>query len=254
MLILTKMGFLISNLQSVFSYHVRFFFFYRLSPFDKYEDFEAFLVFIDSSKRSLKCVLLHNGNLFGSVPIGHSVSLCEEYGDMKRVIELLEYHTHNWVICVDLKMLGVLLGQQRGYTKYPCYLCMWDSRAREKHWVESDWPPRSALKPGDPNILYEPLVDRKNVIFPPLHLKLGLMKQFVKALKMEGDCFRYLLTALPGLSYEKIKAGVFDGPQIRQLIRDPNFIGTMTELEKRCLVIIQGHCHELSWKSTSREL
>ena len=27
-------------------------------------------LFIDSSKRSLKCVLLHNGNLYGSVPLG----------------------------------------------------------------------------------------------------------------------------------------------------------------------------------------
>lgn len=36
-------------------------------------------LFIDSSKRSLKCVLLHNGNLFGAVPKSHSVYLCEEY-------------------------------------------------------------------------------------------------------------------------------------------------------------------------------
>nr|DBA21386.1 TPA: hypothetical protein GDO54_018032 [Pyxicephalus adspersus] len=42
----------------------------------------------------------------------------------------------------------------------PSYLSMWNSRARERHWVESNWPPRSDLKPGDPNILHEPLVDR----------------------------------------------------------------------------------------------
>ena len=30
-------------------------------------------LFIDSFKRSLKCVLLHNGNKFACVPIGHSV-------------------------------------------------------------------------------------------------------------------------------------------------------------------------------------
>ncbi|GBN22004.1 hypothetical protein AVEN_175745-1 [Araneus ventricosus] len=30
-------------------------------------------LFIDISKRSLKCVLLQNGNLFGAVPIGHKV-------------------------------------------------------------------------------------------------------------------------------------------------------------------------------------
>lgn len=189
-------------------------------------------LFIDSSKRSLKCVLLHNGNLFGAVPIGHSVCLHEEYEDIKRVIDLLQYNMHKWIICVDLKMVCFLLGQQRGYTKYPCFLCMWDSRAREKHWLQSNWPARSDLKSGDPNILHQPLVDRKNIIFPPLHIKLGLMKQYVKALPIEGDCFKYLITAFPSLSFEKIKAGVFDGPQIRKLVKDENFIETMTELQK----------------------
>ena len=32
-------------------------------------------LFIDSLKKSLGCVLLHNGNLFGAIPIGHSVYL-----------------------------------------------------------------------------------------------------------------------------------------------------------------------------------
>ena len=39
-------------------------------------------IFIDSSKQSLKCVL-QDGNLFGAVPIGRSVCLREEYGDVK---------------------------------------------------------------------------------------------------------------------------------------------------------------------------
>ena len=38
-------------------------------------------LFLDSSKQSLKCVLLHNGNLYGGVPIGHSVHLRETYDD-----------------------------------------------------------------------------------------------------------------------------------------------------------------------------
>ena len=36
-------------------------------------------LFIDSSKRSLKAVLLHNGNLKPSIPIAHSVHLHESY-------------------------------------------------------------------------------------------------------------------------------------------------------------------------------
>ena len=41
-------------------------------------------LFIDSSKQSLKAILLHNGNHFGSVPIYHSVFLREDYGDIKK--------------------------------------------------------------------------------------------------------------------------------------------------------------------------
>ena len=31
-------------------------------------------------------------------------------------------------------------------------------------------------------MINEPLVDRNSILLPPLHMKLGLMKQFVKAL------------------------------------------------------------------------
>ena len=63
-------------------------------------------MFIDRSKRSLKCVLLHNGNKFACVPIGHSVILKEHYSCVKMVLEKMCYKEHNWVICVDLKMVN----------------------------------------------------------------------------------------------------------------------------------------------------
>ena len=66
-------------------------------------------LFLDSSKQSLKCVLLHNGNLYGGVPVGHFVHLRETYDDIKAVINLLKYHEHNWILCIDLKMV---IGQQ----------------------------------------------------------------------------------------------------------------------------------------------
>ena len=37
--------------------------------------------------------------------------------------------------------------------------------------------------------------------------------------------------AFPGLTLEKLKASIFDGPQIRQLIRDPEFKNSMKEVE-----------------------
>ena len=44
------------------------------------------------------------------------------------------------------------------------------------------------------------------------------MKQFVKSLNQEGDYFRYLGNKFPSISDAKLKAGVFDGPQIRKLL------------------------------------
>jgi hypothetical protein len=38
---------------------------------------------------------------------------------LKLVPEKIKYHEHERQICGDLKFIGLLLGQQRGYTKYP---------------------------------------------------------------------------------------------------------------------------------------
>jgi hypothetical protein len=57
------------------------------------------------------------------------------------------------------------------------------------------------------------------------------MKQFVKALNKDGLCIEYIVHKLPGLSMEKLKAGIFDVPQIRQLINDRHFIALMNEIE-----------------------
>ena len=84
---------------------------------------------------------------------------------------------------------------------------------------------------GEKDIINEPLVDGNKIIFPPLHIKLGLMKQFVKALNKEGNCFEYICRTFPGLSNEKLKAGIFDGPQIRKLLKDTNFVNSMNSVE-----------------------
>lgn len=189
-------------------------------------------LFIDSSKHSLKCVLLHNTNKYGAVPLGHSIHLKETYESVKTVIELLNYHIHNWIICVDLKMVNLLLGQQRGFTKYPCFICMWDSRDRKNHWSRKDWPKRKTFHCGDPNVVSEPIVSREKIIFPPLHIKLGIMKQFVKSLDDDRPCFKHIRDVLPAVSYEKVRAGIFDGPQIRQLLRDESLEEMMNATEK----------------------
>jgi hypothetical protein len=43
-------------------------------------------LFIDSSSRSLKAVLLHNGNLYPSIPVAHSVQMKEDYDNVKHLL------------------------------------------------------------------------------------------------------------------------------------------------------------------------
>jgi len=56
-----------------------------------------------------------------------------------------------------------------------------------------------------------------------MHLKLGLMKNFVKAMNQEEAAFNYIREKFPRLSGAKSKEGVFIGPQIRDLIEDEYF-------------------------------
>ena len=80
----------------------------------------------------------------------------EQYDAIKRVLERINYSKHQWVICVDLKMVNFLLGQQSGYTKHPCFLCKWDSRAKDEHYIKRDWGGRE-LKVGEKNVINEVL-------------------------------------------------------------------------------------------------
>jgi hypothetical protein len=117
-------------------------------------------LFIDSSQSSLKAVLLHNGNKYASIPVGHSVHLKDKYDNLAFILTKLNYKKYEWTICGDLKVISMILGQQGGYTKYPCFLCEWDSRAKAKHWTEKVWPSRT-LKVGEKNVHFESLVDPK---------------------------------------------------------------------------------------------
>ena len=97
-------------------------------------------------------------------------------------------------------MVGFLLGLQGEYTKFPCFICLWDSRAREQHWRRKEWPVGEQMVPGEKNILAQPLVERVKIVFPPLHIKLGVVKQFAKALNKEGACFKYICGKFPDLN------------------------------------------------------
>ena len=95
------------------------------------------------------------------------------------------------------------------------------------------WPHRQSLQPGMKNVQNNPLVDPQKVLLPPLHIKLGLMKNFVKAINKNGTAFHYLRQKFPRLSEAKIKEGIFVGPQIRNLLKDEHFDTILEGKEKK---------------------
>ena len=121
-------------------------------------------IFIDSSSRSLKAVLLHNGNSFSSILIGHSVQMKETHNSMDHLSPAVNYQEHTWLICEDLMVVGLVLGLQSGYTKYSCLLYLWGSQADDQHDVKQKWPLRQGLKPGLHNVQFHPLVEVNKIL------------------------------------------------------------------------------------------
>ena len=79
-------------------------------------------LFIDSSSRSLKAVLLHNTNKCPSIPLAHSVVMKENYQNEKALPDALNYAQYKWNVIGDFKMVAFLMGLQGGFTKFPCFL------------------------------------------------------------------------------------------------------------------------------------
>jgi len=123
---------------------------------------EHWRLFIDSSKESLKAVLLHNGNEMPSVPIAHGINVKETYETMKLLLELIKYDQFKRKICCDLKVVAMLRGMQGGYTKYCCFLCLWDSRDTNQHYKQEKWPERAISVVGKKNIKNSSLVKKDN--------------------------------------------------------------------------------------------
>ncbi|KAI6652464.1 hypothetical protein LOD99_7478 [Oopsacas minuta] len=105
---------------------------------------------------------------------------------------------------------------QPGYTRYCCFLYEWDSRARQSHYIVKEWPLQYQLTAGVKSVSCQSLVYLEKILLPPLHIKLGLMKNFVKAIveyNKEGEDFKYLKDKFPKVNDAKIKEeGIYRSP------------------------------------------
>lgn len=115
-----------------------------------------------------------------------------------------------WKICADLKVVALLSGLQTGYTKNMCFMCLWNSRYKDtSQYQKRDWAMRKVHAVGVNNILHENLVPIEQILQPPLHIKLGIVKNFIKALitRQNEQAFNQLQYIFPRLSKNKIKEG-----------------------------------------------
>jgi len=132
---------------------------------------------------------------------------------------------------------------QLGFTKYCCLLCQWDSRDKN-YYVNKLWPERTSLTPGEKNVISPPLVLPEKIYLPPLHIKQGLVKNFVKGMDKIGRGFQYVRSKFPNVSDAKIKEGIFLGPQIRELLQDKQFDEDRNETERNSWLSFKRICKD----------
>ena len=84
------------------------------------------------------------------------------------------------------------------------------------------------------NIEHISLVNPDKFLMPPFHIKMGLMKNFVKAMaKHRSNGFEFLCKKFPKLSQVKLKEEIFVGPQIRKIFEDSEIEKVLNTLELR---------------------
>ena len=126
----------------------------------------------------------------------------------------------------------ILLGLTGGNALKPCFMCDFNSRSSHeiKYGVKTVYKRRTEYVIGKDNVRYNPIVDPSKIIIPPLHIKLGLFKNFIKSLGEKA--IRFLMELFPKLSPEKVEEGVLNGPDIRSLIQSKDFVKRLTAKER----------------------
>ena len=83
-------------------------------------------------------------------------------------------------------------------------------------------------------------VSQEKVLLPPLHIKLCLVKQFVKALGFEGEVFQDIRSMFFSLSDAKMNGEIFGGPQISTMLKSESLEAKINETEKEAWQVFRG--------------
>ena len=111
-----------------------------------------------------------------------------------------------------LKVVGILMGMQGGFAKHCCFLCLWNSLATKEHYIRRIWSVRKSYLTGVVNIKNVPLVDTQNIFLPSFHVKLGIIKNFVKAMgKSNFNGFAFLYKKFSSIRQAKLQEEIYVG-------------------------------------------
>jgi hypothetical protein len=86
-----------------------------------------------------------------------------------------------------------------------------------------------------------------------LQIKLGLIKKIVKALDTESAAFQYLRQMFPNCQNAKLKEGIFVGPQIRKIVKDPQFEEKLNHIELSASHDFLGNKKAENYEETIKE-
>jgi hypothetical protein len=111
---------------------------------------------------------------------------------MNILLESVQYKVHRWKIYGDLKVNGMLMGMQGGFTNFCRFLCLWACHSTEEHYIKRDWEPRKTYESGKGGVQHIPLANPMKISLLPFHTELGLIKCLVKATtKTNSKGFQY---------------------------------------------------------------
>ena len=103
-------------------------------------------------------------------------------------------------------------------------MCLWNTWDDTNYFRKNAWKPCEYSTVRRLNLKHTPLVNLENILLPPLHIKLELMKTFVKAKNHDSTAFMYLKEKFGHFkSKAKLKEGVFIGLEIQKLLLDDQF-------------------------------
>jgi hypothetical protein len=67
---------------------------------------------------------------------------------MKIILEAFRNYIDQKNICGGLKVAGILIGLQEGFTKLCCSLFLCESRSTAEHYIKRDWAPGETQVPA----------------------------------------------------------------------------------------------------------